>query len=64
MRYGTSYFINQAAAIRYYRDQGYDADAIGQKFADGEIHTGKPPVKSGQRVLLDRTEGRYFIEEV
>ena len=63
MKTGTSWFITYHAAIRYYRDYGYTdvVSAVNRKLAEGEIHIGEPPIKSGQyRVLIDdRT--RYAI---
>lgn len=58
-RYGTSYFISYSAAARYYGDR----ETASQKLAAGEIHIGKPELKPGERLHLDRPEGRYFIED-
>ncbi len=65
MRYGTSYFVSRAAAIRYYRDYGYDnvADAVARKLREGEIHIGKPPLKAGQRLGVTDGGKRYEIIE-
>jgi len=35
---------------------------LDNKIADGEIHIGAPVVRDGERLLVDRSEGRYFIE--
>lgn len=59
-RYGTSYFTNYSSALRYYGDP----ETVRTKAAAGEIHTGKrPPLKPGDRLLVDPSEGRYIVEE-
>jgi len=58
-RYGTSYFVTRAAAAEYYGS----AEEASRKLAAGEIHIGKPELKPGERLRLDESEGRYFIEE-
>lgn len=62
-RWGTSYFVSRAAAVRYYEDQGDDGAAVDQMIAAGTIHIGKPPLKPGQRLSVIAGEGRYQIEE-
>jgi len=47
-RIGTSYFVNLAAACRYFKPYGYDAADVTRKLAEGEIHLGKPPVMKGE----------------
>lgn len=41
-RTGTSYFTSLGAAVRYYKDYGYDRTDVQQKINNGEIHIGKP----------------------
>lgn len=61
-RTGTSHFVSLADAIRYYRPYGTDKKAVLAKIEAGEIHLGKPLLKPGQKLLIDRSEGRYIIE--
>lgn len=61
--YGTSYFVSLAAAVRYYRDYGYDKRGVQRKIAEGEIHVGKPPLKSGDRLSVIDGGTRYQITE-
>lgn len=63
MIYGTSHFESYSAALKYYKPYGYDNLAINRKISEGEIHIGKPQSKPGEKVLLNHSEGRYFIEE-
>ena len=59
-RYGTGYFTSYSAALRYYGNP----ETVHAKAAAGEIHTGaRPPLKPGDRLLVDPSEGRYVIEE-
>lgn len=59
-RYGTCYFVSYSAALRYYGNP----ETVRAKAAAGEIHTGKrPPLRPGDRLLVDRSDGRYVIEE-
>ncbi len=59
--YGTSHFTSLSAAVRYYKDYGYDKADVQRKIREGEIHIGKPTVKVGER--LGTTDGgkRYTI---
>jgi hypothetical protein len=61
-RWGTSHFESLAAAEKYYRCYGVTKDNVGRKIAEGEIHIGKPELKSGQTLRLDE-DRRYWIEE-
>jgi hypothetical protein len=60
--FGTSYFINQRAITKYYTPYGFDNAAIQQKLERGEIHIGKPDLRPGDVLKLNKEEGRYFIE--
>ena len=62
MTYGTCYFVTLGAAIRYYRMQGEDENAVGRKLDEGLIHIGKPTVPPGAKLMV--MGGRYVIEEV
>ena len=74
-RSGTSNFINRESAIQYYHSTecfyGYPAGAgrkeaikiVNRKLAEGTIFLGKPQLKSGQKLFVNREEGRYFIGE-
>ena len=59
---GTSYFESFQAAVNYYSAYGFNRVDVGSKRANGEIHIGRPFHKSSERVLLNTSEGRYFIE--
>jgi hypothetical protein len=61
-RWGTSHFESLAAAEKYYRCYGVTKDNVGRKITEGEIHIGKPELKSGQTLRLDE-DRRYWIEE-
>lgn len=63
MRTGTSHFVNLQAAIAYYQPYGSDSWEVNRKIKNGEISIGPPVLKSGQKLLIDQTEGRYFIED-
>lgn len=58
---GTSYFVDKAAAVRYYAPYGYDSTAVQAMFDADEIHLGKPPLARGDAAKIDRAEGRYYI---
>ena len=64
MRTGTSYFPNIEAAEKYYADYEDEPTIVVQvKLEEGLINIGIPPVKPGQKAILDKEEQRYFIEE-
>lgn len=59
---GTCYFANTDAAIRYYRAyENNPKRAVALKLKEGSIKLGFPPLKSGQKAVLNCEEGRYFI---
>lgn len=66
-RIGTSYFVDEAAARKYYRPYtSYPMNMykfVEAKIAAGEIHIGKPPLKSGERLIVIDEGTRYAIEE-
>lgn len=61
MTYGTCYFITLAAAASYYRSYGDDLASVRRKVAEKLIHIGRPPLKSGEKAVLD-ADGRYFVK--
>lgn len=65
MKTGTAHFISRDAAIRYYREYGYDDTAaeVDRKLADGEIYIGPPELKPGQRLARIDAGTRYAIED-
>lgn len=65
-RIGTPYFENYAAALRYYEPYNYadNQTAVDCKLKHGEIYIGKPVVKPGERLLIDKNERRYIIESI
>ena len=60
---GTSYFVNQKAAQRYYRDYGLDVFDVVRKITEGEIHVGKPTLKPGETLSVIDDGTRYAITE-
>ncbi len=64
-RYGTSHFTSLVAAIRYYKDYGYDnaKEAVKRKIREGEIHIGRPKLKAGQSLATTDGGKRYEIIE-
>ena len=59
---GTAHFISKAAAYRYYGGQGFSRFDVDNKLSEGEIFVGRPLINHGERVLIDRSEGRFFVE--
>jgi hypothetical protein len=57
MRWGTAYFRTIADAINY-----YGKEAASYKLKNGEIFTGQPELKQGEKLLIDE-DGRYHIED-
>lgn len=61
-RFGTACFVSRKAAIKYFKAQECDAQEVDRKLASGEIFIGKPNCSPGDRILLDRVEGRFILE--
>lgn len=65
MTVGTSYFTSRLAAIRYYRDYEDSVqaavDAVTRKVAEGQIHIGKPTLKTGETLSVIDSGARYAI---
>lgn len=64
MKYGTSHFPSEQAAVRYY--SAYETNpkqAVLTKLKEDSIKIGKPKAKPGQKVYLNQEEERYFISE-
>jgi hypothetical protein len=66
--FGTNHFASIDAAVKYYNDQeggsilGTTLNVRGE-IESGEIAIGMPPTKENQTAILNRQEGRYFIQE-
>ncbi len=60
---GTCHFVSLDAAIKYYSNQGINRDEVISKWKKMEILIGPPIAKAGQKILIKKEEGRYFIEE-
>jgi hypothetical protein len=63
MTYGTSHFVDLAAALKYYKAYGYDKPAVKQKLAEGQIHLGPPTLKPGETLRVIDNGTRYQITE-
>jgi hypothetical protein len=61
-RIGTSYFVDEAAAVRYYADVHMTRADVRRKLVEGEIHLGEPSLKAGERLRLIDRGTRYAIE--
>ena len=64
MTYGTSYFRSLMHADFYYKGQ-YGAAAfilVAEKIANGEIHIGMPPLKSGETCHLIDNGTRWAVD--
>jgi hypothetical protein len=61
MKIGTSHFVSRDTAINYYRGYGFDAKAVDQKIADGEIHIGKPKLNPNEYLTVIDNGARYAI---
>lgn len=62
--FGTSHFVSQTAAIRYFSLEGY-SDAVGyvtDALSDHSISIGKPITAPDERVVLMDGGLRYGIE--
>ena len=63
MKTGTCYFPSLTQAHRYYYPYYGDKTCavMDQKLKTEEIHIGKPPLKPGERLVIE--DGRYHIIE-
>jgi hypothetical protein len=57
---GTAHFVSRKAAIRYYKDYGFDATDIDRKIRKHEIYIGKPIIVHGEEVFI--RYGRYHVQ--
>lgn len=57
--WGTCHFCSFAAANIYYSN--LHSSEVQKKINAGEIVIGKPTVKPGEKLYLNKEEGRYFI---
>ena len=68
-RIGTPYFESYGAAVKYYSAECYHYGSavkavVDEKLAIKEIYIGKPVLKPGEKLLIDKTERRYIIESI
>lgn len=56
---GTNHFSSYYRAATYY---GLPSKEVLEKIQNKEIVIGKPEIKEGQKLYLNKEEGRYFIE--
>ena len=61
MEYGTSHFVSEPAAQRYFAEYGNSRAEVTRKIRDGEIHIGRPECPKNGEIRLDLREGRYII---
>ncbi len=66
--YGTSHFVSHRLAVKYYLPQYENdpvaaLDAVSIKLKEKSISIGAPELKKGQKLIINQSEGRYFIEE-
>lgn len=59
---GTPNFTSRAAAVRYYRDYGYEPYEVDLKISEGEIHIGRPTPGPGESIVLIDGGRRYAVE--
>ena len=58
--FGTGHFVDIVAARQYYVTYGFNARDVDRKLAEGEIHIGPPPLKTGESFTINK-EQRYAI---
>lgn len=63
MLHETAYFESFERAFEYYSVYGCNYGDVKDKIEMGEIHIGKPILKTGQKRYLDFTKGRYYIKD-
>jgi hypothetical protein len=62
MKTGTSHFVNEDTAVRYYHKQGgFTRADVRRKAKAGEIHYGPPTVSASQHLELIDSFTRYAI---
>lgn len=62
---GTSHFVSYDKALEYYQYLAvFDdvRDLVDHKLDDGEIHIGKPLVKSGETLVIIDDGTRYAVQ--
>lgn len=62
MRIGTCHFATFGQANAYYFNLGYSFEDVRNKWANNEIQIGKPEIKEGETLKIDK-DGRYWIQE-
>lgn len=59
---GTSHFVSEKAAQRYYKPYGYEAEDVREMIANGSINIGEPDFLKPGEVLVKLDNGtRYGI---
>ena len=63
-RIGTPYFESYEAALQYFKPYCYadNKKAVDYKLENKEIYVGKPTLKTGEKLLINKKERRYLIE--
>lgn len=56
------YFESKAAAVEYYRLHNEDTKDVEDKINRGEVKIGKPPLKRGQELFINKETRRYIIQ--
>ena len=60
--WGTCYFVNHEAAVKYYGAYELDAaKAVETKLKEGSIAIGKPMLRSGQTLIVIDGGTRYAV---
>lgn len=62
MRTGTNHFATHGQAEAYYFNYGFSFKDVREKIRNKEIEVGKPQIKEGESLSLDK-DGRYWIEK-
>lgn len=57
---GTSHFFDMTSCLAYYKKLGYDAREVKEMVKKGEISIGRPKLKEGETLCLDK-DNRYII---
>jgi hypothetical protein len=60
---GSAYFNSFTSAVSYWETYGFSRKDVAEKIRNKEIFIERPPIKPGQKILLNKEEGRYFIQE-
>jgi hypothetical protein len=58
---GTAHFASFTDAVKYYETYGETIHSVGLKVKEGIIKIGPPPIQKGQKLVVNKEEGRFFI---